>query len=518
MPQLDETQAEIYRALGEQRWSDATALVESNWAALLSYRVQVVRAVAEALPDSFVAETPRWHSIRTYIGRVLSTGMPTRDVSTPCPAGATAPLDVITQFADESAEARGRGDSDTAARAAIEGLREFERNPSIADAAGGQMLATAIYHFGLSLASAAMEDEALDTLQRAYAIAMIDENLRTAAAASGQLALMHTFAGRRQPANEWIERKLALTSTGPGTEVLRRSIHLAIASRAHDALDFEAAEAALALATERADVEHGATIASHRALFDVFAGRVDPAEALDRLAAFQVSQHAGGTPTSADRYAFAYARAFALSFAGRPAQALSVLDEALADGRADRFLLSRRAATHLALGDFEAAEHEADRIVATVRVWPRTLAEGLLVKAAVALERGDRALASSTFAQALRLATQNGMPIVLAVIPRDTLDALASITPGAEPSDALDAVRGLSNLFVPVVHAAPHLTPQERSVLAELLRSEDSRAKIAARLGLSENTLKVHTQRIYRKFDVRSRDELGSVAARHGLA
>jgi DNA-binding NarL/FixJ family response regulator len=56
--------------------------------------------------------------------------------------------------------------------------------------------------------------------------------------------------------------------------------------------------------------------------------------------------------------------------------------------------------------------------------------------------------------------------------------------------------------------ASPALTPRQRDVAALLIGTGLSYKQIAAKLGLSEGTLRTHTERIYRALGVHSRPEL----------
>ena len=55
---------------------------------------------------------------------------------------------------------------------------------------------------------------------------------------------------------------------------------------------------------------------------------------------------------------------------------------------------------------------------------------------------------------------------------------------------------------------SPVLTPRQRDVAALLVGTGLSYKQIAQRLRLSEGTIRTHTERIYRAFDVHSRFEL----------
>ncbi|WP_438014778.1 LuxR C-terminal-related transcriptional regulator [Sorangium sp. So ce315] len=55
---------------------------------------------------------------------------------------------------------------------------------------------------------------------------------------------------------------------------------------------------------------------------------------------------------------------------------------------------------------------------------------------------------------------------------------------------------------------SPALTPRQREVVELLVGTGLSYKQIAARLARSEGTIRTHTERIYRAFDVHSRLEL----------
>ncbi len=64
--------------------------------------------------------------------------------------------------------------------------------------------------------------------------------------------------------------------------------------------------------------------------------------------------------------------------------------------------------------------------------------------------------------------------------------------------------------------ASPVLTPRQREVAALLIGTGLSYKQIAARLDRSEGTVRTHTERIYRAYDVHSRPELTVVLGAAG--
>jgi len=99
------------------------------------------------------------------------------------------------------------------------------------------------------------------------------------------------------------------------------------------------------------------------------------------------------------------------------------------------------------------------------------------------------------------------------------VDRLISFTldPGsraAEPTGV--SVRAVSSgAMAPAAHGS--LSPREREVLS-LVAAGDSNGQIAARLGLSINTVERHVSNAYRKIDARGRADATAWAVRNGLA
>ncbi|GAA1549433.1 LuxR C-terminal-related transcriptional regulator [Nocardioides humi] len=135
----------------------------------------------------------------------------------------------------------------------------------------------------------------------------------------------------------------------------------------------------------------------------------------------------------------------------------------------------------------------------------RSRAAVLTLGAAAALRTDRPGTAAALLDRALALVGREGARVHLMYLPAADLARLRALA--AEQGDA--ALR--DHLAAPVpdcitgeILAAP-LTPQERVVIAAFAR-HPTRAAVAAALHLSENTVKTHLQRIYRKLGVNSRD------------
>ncbi|WP_141006031.1 LuxR C-terminal-related transcriptional regulator [Nocardioides humi] len=135
---------------------------------------------------------------------------------------------------------------------------------------------------------------------------------------------------------------------------------------------------------------------------------------------------------------------------------------------------------------------------------PRSLATLLVLGAAAAARTGQEEAAAALLERVLAQAGADGARLHLLYLPPEDLAALRRTA--AERGTA--AVRAHLAAPVPACFVAARtavaLTRQERAVLAALVH-HTSRSELAAAMHLSENTVKTHLQRIYRKLGVRSR-------------
>lgn len=97
--------------------------------------------------------------------------------------------------------------------------------------------------------------------------------------------------------------------------------------------------------------------------------------------------------------------------------------------------------------------------------------------------------------------------------PEDLVRAVRMLMQGRAALEPAVAARMLARMAEP---PADELSARELEVL-QLLARGDSNKQIAARLTLSENTIKTHLSRIFDKLGARSRTEAVTVAIQRGL-
>jgi DNA-binding NarL/FixJ family response regulator len=95
-----------------------------------------------------------------------------------------------------------------------------------------------------------------------------------------------------------------------------------------------------------------------------------------------------------------------------------------------------------------------------------------------------------------------------------------------EPHELIDAIRAIRNgeqYFPPAMAAAlaqrqarGKLSEREKEVLVMIVRGRSNK-EIAAELGISENTVKVHTTRVFEKLNVADRLEAATAAIQRGI-
>ncbi|WP_275889995.1 helix-turn-helix transcriptional regulator [Nocardioides faecalis] len=128
----------------------------------------------------------------------------------------------------------------------------------------------------------------------------------------------------------------------------------------------------------------------------------------------------------------------------------------------------------------------------------------LTLGAAAALRAGHEESALALLERALALSGVDGARAHLMYLPAADLAALRALADRADNGALRTYLTGLLPDCFPGSRAAVSLTTQERAVIAAMVL-HSTRSAVAAALHVSENTVKTHLQRIYRKLGVNSR-------------
>lgn len=273
-------------------------------------------------------------------------------------------------------------------------------------------------------------------------------------------------------------------------------------------LDRDRVQAAVALEADLSDAAANTEWEPYAALAvgtaRAMSGR--PAEALDRLAdaarlfeTWDVSGFARGYTE--------LVRASQLRAGGRGDEAWDILARIEADEWHVLCPGRYRAAQLLAGGDLHGAD-EALRACEELghRHARRGLVEVRLLRAAVALQLGDRETAELNADLAFIGMARAGSRIPLRVVPAALLAELVTGALGRDPSPEVRELLLAERVADDGDQLVEPLSRRERLVLAHAERGATV-AAIAAVLYISPNTVKTHLRRVYRKLGVTTRDE-----------
>jgi len=135
----------------------------------------------------------------------------------------------------------------------------------------------------------------------------------------------------------------------------------------------------------------------------------------------------------------------------------------------------------------------------------RSLAATLTVGAAAAVRTGLPETSAALLDRVLALVGPGGARAHLMYLPASDLAGLRALADERGDGGLRDYLAGPVPDCITAETLAASLTPQERVVIAALAH-HPTRAAAAAALHVTENTVKTHLQRIYRKLGVNSRD------------
>ena len=260
-------------------------------------------------------------------------------------------------------------------------------------------------------------------------------------------------------------------------------------------------------------------------------GRLDAALAALRAAA-AVCDSAGWQPPYVVDAVMRVSEAAILAATGDTGAARALLSPDV--GAASAALMPADAAVILAM--VQQAEGDLDGAAATLAsrpdagmaqaVHPYTILVGALLDAAVAAERGDDDRAAAALEDALTLAAAEDYRRVFV---DGSVQIRALLTRQLDRGSEHPAlVVGLLAMFDQEAGGVPQLVPEAPGAISEpvtereqtvlrYLPTQLSAVEIAAELSVSMNTVKTHTQHLYRKLGVASRRDAVNRARRLGL-
>ncbi|MGW9114015.1 LuxR C-terminal-related transcriptional regulator [Microbacterium sp. NPDC055683] len=490
--------ARVYRALGARSWDEALRIVEQNWSQLLASGAPALRAVVATVPRDRLAADPRWTRARAYIG-ALPAAAPS-----PAPVHPDALAEVVrlTTSADRerrTGSAAGALALTRRARSAYDAVPS-ERRGGLRGDLPRMLLAWGLAEFRAGDLATAQED-----LTRAYSAARAVGDPQAGSVAAAELAWLHAAEGRPSARTEWAAIARSLAPRGVPGGAVPAALLLAEALAALDALDLAGARVRLEAAA-RAPGDHAFDVEMLSALVDAKDPAADPRARCALLESGATSSDDVALLALADA-----AQACALLHTGSSEQARRLLTTLPVPAQpATRAL---RAVAHLVQGDLDHALRDAQAALHDLGR-PRVVVEACAVAAAVHLRRRDDETAP-TFRRAVALADAHGLPCALTQIPQGDFDALAIFAPEGSPSMAVIASTPVRRPPAPRV-AGVRATEHEIAAV-RLLAAGRSVAQAAAELGVSTNTVKTLTRRIYAKLGVSDRRQMTAAASEHGL-
>jgi LuxR family maltose regulon positive regulatory protein len=500
----------VSHAVAAEDWKSVTDVLAVHWSKLLTDAPDVLRAATNALPQDFLDENPRWAEARYLMSHMPSGGGDVRPVMYKhTERQATDGLmDLLSSLTSRSAALRFNGRFNEAASTAAEA--EAALRGASADQLDevAHVLPELTLQWGLCFEFAGHASRALKIFEETYDDALQRGNLRMAVDAAGNSALVIAVSGSTASAATWLDRMPAFADAENSPQAVHTAGNMARAILATNGLDIAEARAISAV---RFDI---ARSPEQWAIHEWILARIaelsgDALAGLASLRGVLAAKSPDTWSSGVNRWLMLSAQADLLIASGQASAAEALLDRARASGLSGvpfrDYVDTARARAALFAGEPERAVKIAMPHVIAASTRVRTLAELLLVVAAVDIAAGRMEEATSRFRSALDLIETHDLSVLLARVPRDalhTLLALPGCTIDAETLRRVEATNALSIAANPVAS----LTRRERDVL-RLLVAGASIEQIGREQFVTRNTLKSHVRSIYKKLGTSSREE-----------
>lgn len=246
-----------------------------------------------------------------------------------------------------------------------------------------------------------------------------------------------------------------------------------------------------------------------------------PARAASPLIAVLNGAHAAMLPRIAHDFVLGTLATVSVA-RGQPQRAITMLRDAPSDAEHTVCLNLQRASAYLQLGDNHAVlSATTDCVRLGEKHCLRTLPPILLRRAVANMRLGHQRAADESFADAFHLMIASAAATPLLTLDRSEVETLLTRLGESHPDlrPSIDLVRRRT-LPMPVVTPPPLLPPklsEREAEVAALLRQPLPLRELAERLFVSQNTMKTHTQALYRKLGVTSRVDAVSFLERSGF-
>jgi LuxR family maltose regulon positive regulatory protein len=522
---VGEPEQALRHAVAGQEWTLVAQLFERSWMDLYAANEPLTMAALQQIPVEFVRRYPKTHAVKYIVqGEVMGADeLPRLSVRAWADAirgaGSAGLIDVIEVAIAQVIVLRRSGRFAEAARLARIGqhlaLVIGSRVPPYMYSQMPMARLQVALAFELAGDRQAAEEHLAIGLTTLQAAPDVDPAVRNEL--TGFLALKAAHEGDETASRTWLARQTAIDRAGPRIWLMPRTGSgraIAEALLALDHLDIDGAARAIdGIEADDRDDElwpWTAPILARLALLRPDGGRY--ATRLDALRAnhgrWINAQGVGLGMLAAAEVDLQLGR-------GRASAAAATL--APLNGR-DAVLRLARARLASVTGDGGGAERELRSLLRSRGLSLRVRLDAWVLRATIAVQRGDQQVAMIHWEQARRLAIERADPLLpFATVSRQALQWFASA--GAE--DAASILQRLEEAgtiddLLPFGQQIIRLTPREVKVLRELAHSS-SMNEIAEVLFLSPATVRVHARAIYRKLDAHSREEALSIARGYGL-
>ena len=506
----DDVARRVFAALAAQQWDVAVGLVELHWARLIRAAPHVVQAVVFALPPQR-RNSRRWRNLSATRQLILRTA-PSPASPGPHAGELLLYLAALTEQASNAMELHETSSARAVVRQAVAFHRALteEQRRAAAPTLPGHLLRWARVIRAVGDGDGA---ESRNLLEEAYAWSVSTGRARAAIESAGELAADDALLGRTSSARQWVRRATMLHRANVDASGTPPAVEFALALMSADRLAFDRALGHLAQSASVPFYDHGRVTAAFRVLWRSFQAAPDRAALiadLDRSCESPARSHLG-------QISEVFARVRLDLLDGNRHGAITRLTAVTGD-HLGGWTSAARAALHLRLGDIRAAELDASFARERVADSPRSIVELRAIQATLHLRKNQPTLARSTFREAVAMAELHQLPAGLLAIPLTDLRALAETSYRDEQPPL---VRLLLSTIPDVEAAGPataKLTPRELAVLRALdARPDASTADIAARLGVSRNTIKTQLRSIYRKVGTSDRSRAVHIVREAGI-